>query len=159
MILSCFFWKQVWLITWWRRENIFCESPLFNSLSASRTDRQTNGNAISTSVSETIRKPPLPKAQPALRKKYGEKRFSIWRLEFFFPLRFWPDCSNLHAILNQFPKVRQNQATRSGVMTSYTISRRRSGSSILLSVSYLMMSLSSECQNLCANHIKFVEVS
>ena len=36
-----------------------------------------------TSVSETIRKPLLVKAQTALRKqKNGEKRFSIWRMEF-----------------------------------------------------------------------------
>ena len=38
-----------------------------------------------TSVSKTIRKPPLVKAQTALRKpkkiQYGEKRFSIWRME------------------------------------------------------------------------------
>jgi len=35
-----------------------------------------------TSVSETIRKPPLVKAQTALKqKKYGEKRFSIWQME------------------------------------------------------------------------------
>jgi len=78
MILSCFFENRSGLIiTWWRRENIFCESPLFNSLSASRTDRQTNGNAISTSVSETIRKPPLPKAQPALRKKTAKNDFQF----------------------------------------------------------------------------------
>jgi len=42
-----------------------------------------------TSVSETIRKPPLVKAQTALKNKkkikYGEKRFSIWRMEFLHP--------------------------------------------------------------------------
>ena len=46
-------------------------------------------------------------------------------LEFFFPLWFWPDCSNLHAILNQVVKFRPNHATHGGVMTSYTISRWR----------------------------------
>ena len=34
-----------------------------------------------TSVSETIRKPPLVKAQTALKIKCGEKRFLIWRME------------------------------------------------------------------------------
>jgi len=41
-----------------------------------------------TRVSKTTRKPPLAKAQTALRKqkiKYGEKRYSIWRTEFFYP--------------------------------------------------------------------------
>ena len=42
-----------------------------------------------TSVSETISKPPFVKAQTALRKqkkiKYGEKRFSMWRVEFLHP--------------------------------------------------------------------------
>ena len=43
-----------------------------------------------TSVPETIRKTPLVKAQTALKKqknkiKYGEKRFSIWRMEFLHP--------------------------------------------------------------------------
>jgi len=41
------------------------------------------------SVWETIRKPPLLKAQTALNKqnetKYGEKRFSIWRMELLHP--------------------------------------------------------------------------
>ena len=41
------------------------------------------------SVSETIRKPPLVKAQTAFKKqkinKYGKKRFSIWRMEFLHP--------------------------------------------------------------------------
>jgi len=44
---------------------------------------------IITSVSETIRKPPLVKAQSALKNnnkiKYAEKRFSIWRIEFLHP--------------------------------------------------------------------------
>ena len=47
-----------------------------------------------TSVSETIRKPPLVKAKTALRKqkiiKYGEKQFSIWRMEFLHPA-MWHD--------------------------------------------------------------------
>ena len=43
-----------------------------------------------TSVSETVRKPPLVKAQTAFKKKtkkikYGEKRFSIWRMKFLHP--------------------------------------------------------------------------
>ena len=39
-----------------------------------------------TSISETIRKPPLVKAQTALKtKKYGEKRFSICRMELLHP--------------------------------------------------------------------------
>jgi len=41
------------------------------------------------SVSETIRKPPLVKAQTALKNKnkikFGEKRFSIWRMELLHP--------------------------------------------------------------------------
>jgi len=46
-----------------------------------------------TSVSETIRKPPLAEGQTALwtHTKYSDERFSIWRLEFFFTLRFWSD--------------------------------------------------------------------
>jgi len=39
-----------------------------------------------TSVSETIRKPPLVKAWTALKKiKYGKKRFSIWQMELLHP--------------------------------------------------------------------------
>ena len=62
-----------------------------------QTDRQTERNRTKqnrTSVSETIRKPPLVKAQTALRKqnkiKYGEERFSIWRMEFLHPA-MWHD--------------------------------------------------------------------
>jgi len=44
-------------------------------------------------------------------------------LEFFFPLRFWPDRINLCAILNQVPKYRPNRAIRGAVMTLYAISR------------------------------------
>jgi len=78
-------------------------------------------HAIKTDVSDTIRKPPLAEAKTASGKpkKYGDERFSVWRL------RFWPDRSNLHAILNQVPKFRPNRATAGGVMTSYTISRWR----------------------------------
>ena len=44
-----------------------------------------------TSVSETIWKPPLIKAQTALiTKKYGEKRFSIWWMELLHPA-MWHD--------------------------------------------------------------------
>jgi len=46
-----------------------------------------------TSVSETIRKPPLVKAQTALKNhkiKYDEKRFSIWRMELLHPA-MWRD--------------------------------------------------------------------
>ena len=46
-----------------------------------------------TSVSKTIRKPPLVKAQTALKTKkikYGEKRFSIWRMELLH-LAMWHD--------------------------------------------------------------------
>jgi len=35
----------------------------------------------------------------------------------FFRLRFWPDCRNLHAILNQIRKLRPNRAIRGAVMT------------------------------------------
>jgi len=59
-----------------------------------QTDRLTDRIPISTSVSETIRKPPLVKAQTALRKqkkiKYDEKRFSIWRMAFLH-LAMWHD--------------------------------------------------------------------
>jgi len=43
-------------------------------------------------VSDTIRKLPLVKAQTALRKqkvKYGEKRFSVWRMEFLHPAMWY----------------------------------------------------------------------
>jgi len=49
--------------------------------------------AYVTSVSETIRKPPLVKAQSVLKKqkiKYSEKRFSIWRMELLHPA-MWHD--------------------------------------------------------------------
>jgi len=45
------------------------------------------------SVSETIRKPPLVKAQTALKTKkikYGEKRCSIWGMELLHPA-MWHD--------------------------------------------------------------------
>ena len=49
---------------------------------------------MQTSLSETIRKPPLVKAQTAFKKdqkiKYGEKRFSIWWMEFLHPA-MWHD--------------------------------------------------------------------
>jgi len=45
---------------------------------------------LKTSVSETIRKPPLVKTQTAFKKnknktKYNEKRFSIWLMELLHP--------------------------------------------------------------------------
>jgi len=44
-----------------------------------------------TSLSETIRKLPLVKAQTAFKKvKYGEKRFSIWLMELLH-LAMWHD--------------------------------------------------------------------
>jgi len=94
-----------------------------------------------TSVSETIRKPPLVKAQTALENnkkiKYGEKRFSIWRmellhpamwqmalgwhamefaqmsavLEFYIWFRFWPYHHSLHVILHQSAKFYPNRTT------------------------------------------------
>ena len=46
-------------------------------------------DAYITNVSETIQKPPLVKAETALKNKnkikYGVKRFSIWRTEFLQP--------------------------------------------------------------------------
>jgi len=56
-----------------------------------------------TSVSETIRKPPLVKAQTALRKQkitYGEKRFSIWEMEFLH--RFALQPSHVHYDMRKF---------------------------------------------------------
>ena len=47
---------------------------------------------------------PKPKLHRKRKIKYGEARFLIWRVKFFFPLRFWPDRRNLRAILNQVPK-------------------------------------------------------
>jgi len=44
----------------------------------------------SVSVSVAIRKPPLVKAETALKKIYGEKRFSIWRMKFLH-LVMWHD--------------------------------------------------------------------
>ena len=66
-------------------------------------------------------------------KKIRRRTFSIWLLE-FFPLRFWPDRSNLRAILNQVPRFRPNWVTCGGVMTSHTISRWRPWRFILLPV-------------------------
>ena len=43
-----------------------------------------------TSVSETIREPPLVKAQTAFKKiNFGEKRFSIWRMELLHPAMWY----------------------------------------------------------------------
>jgi len=56
--------------------------------------------------------------------QFGKKQRSA-RLEFFFHSRFFPDSSNLRAILNQIPKFRPNRAARVGVITSYTMARWR----------------------------------
>jgi len=54
------------------------------------TDRPLLPVAAQTSVSQTIRKPPLVKAQTAFLKiKYGEKRFSIRRMEFLHPVMWY----------------------------------------------------------------------
>jgi len=74
----------------------------------------------------------------------------------FFSLRFWPDRSNFLAFLDLCLKFRWNRGTRGGVITSYTIVRWDGGrgGSILLPISYLMTSLSSEGQHLSANQIQ-----
>ena len=54
------------------------------------TDRPLLPVAAQTSVSQTIRKPPLVKAQTAFLKiKYGEKRFSIRQMEFLHPVMWY----------------------------------------------------------------------
>jgi len=96
--------------------------------------------ACVASVSETIRKPPLVKTQTAFKKKtkkYGEERFSIWRIEFLHPamwyvglgrhamefaqtsaiLEFYiwfpfrPYHCSRHVILHQFAKFYLNRTT------------------------------------------------
>ena len=92
-------------------------------------------------ITETIRKPPLVKTHTAFRKqkkiKYGEKRFSIWRmeflhpamwqvavwwraiefaqtsaiLEFYFWFRFRPNHRSQHVILHQSAKFYPNRTT------------------------------------------------
>ena len=72
-----------------------------------------------TSVSETIWKPPLVKAQTAFKKnknkiKFGEKRFSIWWMEFLHPAT-WHDHDSWH----WFRQVTApcNVTRTSGIMT------------------------------------------
>ena len=65
------------------------------STSASVSHKNTNLTK-ETSVSETIRKPSLIKAQTALRQEKNEiwrKRFSMWRTEFLHPA-IWHDHDN-----------------------------------------------------------------
>jgi len=60
--------------------------PVFSFFAGTHTP----GIIIITSVSETIRKPPLVKAYTALKtkkNKIGAKRFSIWRMEFLHLLQ------------------------------------------------------------------------
>ena len=79
-------------------------------------------------------------------------------LEFFFRLLFRvrPYHSNRRAIPHQASKFCPNRATRGGVMTSHTISRWRQRGATLLPVSCLMMSLSSEGQNLYQHQISSI---
>jgi len=79
------------------------------------------------------------------KTKIRRRTMVVWIL---LPFAIWPDCSNLRV---QVPKFHPNRTTRGAVMTSYTISRCRLR--WLVSVSYLMMSLSSKGQNLSANQI------
>jgi len=68
-----------------------------------------------TSVSETIRKPSLVKGQTALKNKiikYGEKRFSIWRMELLHPAT-WHD----HDIWFRQVTAPCNVACGSGITT------------------------------------------
>ena len=80
--------------------------------------------------------------------RFGNTDVRHIRILFFFDCNF---NNSRRAILHQSTKFRTNRATRGGVMTSYTISRWRPRRSILLPVSYLMMSLSSKGQFLSAN--------
>jgi len=73
-------------------------------------------------------------------------------LKLFFRFQHRPYHSNRRAILHQTTKFRQN-ATRGGVMTSYTFSRWRPWLLHTTSGPYLMMSLSSVLQNLSTNQI------
>jgi len=65
-----------------------------------RFAQHSNVWLIFTSVSETMRKPPLVKAQTALKtkiNKYGEKQFSIWRMELLHPA-MWEVAVRWHAM-------------------------------------------------------------
>ena len=88
-----------------------------------------------TSVSETIRKPPFIKAKTALKTKqkikYGEKRFSIWRMEFLHPAMWhnhdidfarWLHPAMWHVALKAIKWIQQvaapcNVTRSSGIMT------------------------------------------
>ena len=63
-----------------------------------------------TSVSETIWKPPLIKAQTALiTKKYGEKRFSIWWMELLHPAMWQDHDSDFARWLHRIVAVKWHQ--------------------------------------------------
>jgi len=72
-------------------------------------------------------------------------------LEFFFRLQLPPYHSNRRAILHQTTKFHPTRGD-DNIIDFQDGSR---GGAILLPVSYLMMSLSSEGQNLLANQISF----
>jgi len=76
-----------------------------------------------TSVSKTIRKPPLAKAQTTLGKqsKIHQKRFSVWRMEFFHPAMWYvalgwhaTEFAQTSAILEFYFRFRPHH--RSGVV-------------------------------------------
>jgi len=76
-------------------------------------------------------------------------------LEIYFRFRFRPFARNLHIILHQVTEFRPNQSTHCRNMTLYPLLKMAGGRNgwILLPVSYLLMSLPSECQSLLANQI------
>jgi len=80
----------------------------------------------------------------------GLEKQTSTTLKFLFLLLLRWYHSNRRAIPHQATKFRPNQATRGGVMTSYTISRWRLRRLHTTSVSYLMTSISSEGQRLSA---------
>jgi len=103
-----------------------------------------------TSVSETIRKPPLVKAQTAfkikqkIKIKYGEKRFSIWRMELLYPA-MW------HVALESWQWIHQVAAPcnmiRGSGMTCHGIRPNVSRIGILHLVSILTISPQSTCHS------------
>jgi len=75
-------------------------------------------------------------------------------LEFYFRFRSRPFRRNQRVILHLTAEFRPNQSTRCGNMTSYPFLKMAAATAkILLSVSYLLMSLPSESQSLSANQI------
>ena len=71
-----------------------------------------------TSVLETIRKPPLVKAQTAFKQnKYGEKGFSIWQMEFLRPAML--QCGRIMTLISLGDSMTApcNVACGSGIMT------------------------------------------